>query len=128
MRRAFHVCALCAALSVFSAADCGKNRSAGTGKAGARSNNSEVAAGKGSNPASPSAVENPSDPFAKIPRMAVAELKKALDEGRAVAADVRPPEAFEEGHIEGALSVPEEDWAAHVEKVPKDKLVVTYCA
>ena len=127
MRRAFHVCALCAALSVFSAANCGKNKSAETGKAGARPDNREVAAGKQSDAAS-SPAENPPDPFAKIPRMTVAELKKALDEGRAVAADVRPPEAFEEGHIEGALSVPEEDWAAHVEGVPKDKLVVTYCA
>lgn len=128
MRRAFHVCALCAALSVFSAANCGKNKIAENHKAGARPDNREVAAGKQSNAASSPAVENPPDPFAKIPRMTVAELKKALDEGRAVAADVRPSEAFEEEHIEGALSVPEDDWAAHVEGVPRDKLVVTYCA
>ena len=127
MLRAFNVCALCVALSVFSGANCGKRKTAETGDVGARSNNAEAADKRRAETPNASA-EKPSDPFAKIPRMSVKELKKALDEGRAVAADVRPAEAFEEERIEGALSVPEEDWAAHAGDLPKDKLVVTYCA
>lgn len=112
MGQALRLCLLCVALSIFSGASCGKKASVKNANSGARSSN----------------VETADDPFAKIPRMTVRELKKALDEGRAVAADVRPAEAFEEEHIEGALSVPEDDWAAHAGDVPKDKLVVAYCA
>jgi rhodanese-related sulfurtransferase len=43
-------------------------------------------------------------------------------------ADVRPSEAYEEEHIAGALSVPEDDWAARAGDLPRDKLVVAYCA
>ena len=127
MPRAFNVCALCVALSVFSGANCGKRQSVGNVNAGAQSGSAEAADKKrAETPNAP--AERPDDPFAKIPRMSVEELRKALDEGRAVAADVRPAEAFEEEHIEGAFSVPEDDWAAHAGELPKDKLVVTYCA
>lgn len=127
MRRAFKVCALCAALSVFSGANCGKGKTVENADAGARPGKTEAADGKRTEtPNAP--AEKPDDPFAKIPRMSVGELRKALDEGRAVAADVRPAEAFEEEHIEGALSVPEDDWAARAGELPKGKLVVTYCA
>ena len=68
------------------------------------------------------------DPFASIPRVTVAELAAALKEGRAVALDVRPAEAFEEEHIPGAVSIPEEEVAARAGELPKDKLVVAYCA
>jgi hypothetical protein len=115
MRQAFKACALLlAALSVCSGAACRE------GGAGSQSKNTEAAPG--------ASAEKPSDPFARIPRMSVEELKRALDEGRAVVADVRPAEAFEEEHIAGALSVPEDDWAAHAGDLPQDKLVVTYCA
>ena len=68
------------------------------------------------------------DPFADVPRVRVEELAAALKEGRAVALDVRPVEAFEEGHIPGAVSVPEEEVVARAGELPKDKLVVAYCA
>lgn len=68
------------------------------------------------------------DPFASIPRVTVAELAAALKEGRAVALDVRPVEAFEEGHIPGAVSIPEEEVTRRAGELPKGKLVVAYCA
>ncbi len=111
MRRAFNVCALFVALTLFSGAACRKS-----GDTGARTQNTEAS------------VEQPSDPFARIPRMSVSELKRALEEGRVVVADVRPAEAFAEERIAGAFTVPENDWAAHAGDLPKDKLVVTYCA
>lgn len=127
MPRAFNSCALCVALAVFTGANCGKRKTVETGDAGARSGSAEPADKKRAETPDASA-EKPDDPFAKIPRMSVKELKQALDEGRAVAADVRPAEAFEEERIAGARSVPEDDWSAHAEGLPKDKLVVTYCA
>lgn len=68
------------------------------------------------------------DPFAGIPRVNVAELDAALREGRAVALDVRPAEAFEEEHIRGAINIPEEEVTARAGELPKEKLVVAYCA
>ncbi|HLM57941.1 MAG TPA: rhodanese-like domain-containing protein [Pyrinomonadaceae bacterium] len=67
------------------------------------------------------------DPFAGVPRMSVAELSRALKEGRAVVLDVRPIEAFEEEHIAGAVSIPEEEVKERAGELPKDKLVVAYC-
>jgi rhodanese-related sulfurtransferase len=45
-----------------------------------------------------------------------------------VAVDVRPAEAFEEEHIAGAVSMPEEEVRGRAGELPKDKLVVAYCA
>ena len=127
MRHAFNVCALFVTLSVFSGATCRKSTGVETGNAGAQSVNERATVETRSD--SPDASgEKPQDPFARILRMSVKELKQALDEGRAVVADVRPAEAFEEEHIEGAFSVPEENWAARAGELPTDKLVVTYCA
>lgn len=74
-------------------------------------------------PATPS-----QDPFARIPRMKVEELAEELRQGRAVAVDVRPAEAFAEERIPGAVSLPEEDVVEGANRLPKDKLVVAYCA
>jgi hypothetical protein len=127
MRHASKVCALLFTLALFPGATCRKGGGVENADAGARSKNGEApAAGRGGTP--DVSVEKPSDPFARIPRMTVEDLKKALDEGRAVAADVRAAEAFDEEHIPGAFSVPEDDWAAHAGELPKDKLVVVYCA
>lgn len=74
------------------------------------------------------APNSPADPFEKIPRMKAEEVAEAVRQGRAVVVDVRPPEAFAEEHIRGALSLPEEDAVERGGELPKDKLVVTYCA
>ena len=68
------------------------------------------------------------DPFASVPRVSVEELSEALKEGRAVAVDVRPVEAFEAEHIAGAFSIPEEEVRERAGELPRGKLVVTYCA
>ena len=70
----------------------------------------------------------PADPFATVPRVSVAELSRALEEGRAVVVDVRPEEAFEAERIRGALSMPEEEVKERAGELPHGKLVVTYCA
>lgn len=78
---------------------------------------------------SPAPASSPqSDPFASIPRVSVEELSKALKEERAVVVDVRPAEAFEEEHIAGAYSIPEEEVRERAGELPRGKLAVTYCA
>jgi hypothetical protein len=68
------------------------------------------------------------DPFATVPRVSVAELSRALEEGRAVVVDVRPEEAFEAERIRGALSMPEGEVKERAGELPHGKLVVAYCA
>ncbi|MBN2337994.1 MAG: rhodanese-like domain-containing protein [Acidobacteria bacterium] len=67
---------------------------------------------------------------AEVPRIGVGELKKMMDEGVAVTViDVQSREAYAEGHIKGALSIPWQSQIAleDVWSLPADQLIVTYC-
>jgi hypothetical protein len=63
-----------------------------------------------------------------IQRITVAEARKAVDGGSAVFVDVRSPLEFERGHIKGSLSLPKGQIAQRAGELPKDKLIITYCA
>ncbi len=64
------------------------------------------------------------------PRITIQELKKMVDDGTAVTIlDVQPKEVYDMGHIKGATSLPwkmkialEDVW-----RLPKNRLIVTYC-
>ena len=72
--------------------------------------------------------QQPADPFASVPRISVEELKKLVEEGRAVVVDVRGAEAYAEGHLRGAVSIPLDEVVARAKELPRDKVIVTYCA
>jgi hypothetical protein len=65
------------------------------------------------------------------PRMPLDELKGLYDDPakRPLIIDVRATQAYSEGHILGAVSMPEQDIDVLVStgKIPKDKLVIAYC-
>lgn len=56
------------------------------------------------------------------------ELKNKIAQG-AILIDVRSNQEYEEGHLQGAINIPEFELANKVEKeIPKkNQLVVTYC-
>lgn len=58
----------------------------------------------------------------------VEELSHLIEQGRAVALDVRGSVEFEMSHIRGAVSMPLGLVAARGGELPKDKLIVPYCA
>jgi rhodanese-related sulfurtransferase len=73
-------------------------------------------------------------PSAPAPQVALPEMSQAaLLEHQAKHADhlfvldVRSPEEFREGHVPGAVNVPDDQIAARIAEVPKDKDVVLYC-
>jgi 3-mercaptopyruvate sulfurtransferase SseA len=69
----------------------------------------------------------PADPGA-VPRMSLAEFRKALEAGTIVAVDVRAVEAYRSGHIPGALSVPGDQVEARAKELrATGKPLVTYC-
>ncbi len=64
------------------------------------------------------------DEFEPIGRV---ELAKRLESGAVTLIDVRPIEEFEQGHIEGAVSVPLDEVKSWARSAPKRKQVVAYC-
>jgi rhodanese-related sulfurtransferase/predicted transcriptional regulator len=55
------------------------------------------------------------------------ELRERLARGDAILIDVRPPEEYEAGHIEGARSIPIEELDRLLAELPVDREIVAYC-
>ena len=66
---------------------------------------------------------------ADVPRVTVEDAKAALDSGEAIIVDVRSAEAYTEGHIAGAISIPLGEFENNIANVPleKDQWIITYC-
>ena len=66
---------------------------------------------------------------AEVPRVSLEEAKAALDSGAAILVDVRSPDAFEESHAVGAISVPLGEIERNITGLPleKDQWIITYC-
>ena len=60
-------------------------------------------------------------------RISADEARQALAKGKAVLVDVRPKEAYDASHAEGAVSLPLSDLGSRAGELPKDKLIITYC-
>ena len=56
-----------------------------------------------------------------------AELLRRVRAGEAVVIDVRPPEEYAAGHLEGALSIPLDQLERRLAELPPDKDIVAYC-
>ena len=66
---------------------------------------------------------------AAVPRMSVADLKKAVDTGQVLVVDVRDARSFTDGHIPGAINVPLADLQARAAALTgAKKPIVAYCA
>jgi len=72
----------------------------------------------------PEAAQNPSD----TRRISVEETQKAVEAGSAVIVDVRDTANYKTSHIKGAINVPLQQFDERIGELPKDKLIVTYCA
>jgi 3-mercaptopyruvate sulfurtransferase SseA len=63
-----------------------------------------------------------------VRRITVPELQDLLARNEAVIVDVRSPESYKAAHIRGAKLIPVGEILNHVDELPKDKLIVTYCS
>lgn len=63
-----------------------------------------------------------------IRRITVVELKDLMAKGQAFVVDVRNQDSFDQSHIQGAKLIPVADTLKHINELPKDKLIVTYCS
>lgn len=74
---------------------------------------------------------NPAHPTAdndRARRITTGELRTTLEQGDPFILDVRSEPEYNEGHIKGAHLLPRRELQARFNELPKDKLIVTYCA
>jgi hypothetical protein len=72
-------------------------------------------------------LDTRSIPYPDVPRIALDETQEKLAQGQAILVDVRSKESFEKAHAVGAISVPEEEVAARLNELPRDKELILYC-
>ncbi len=63
---------------------------------------------------------------ATLPRISPQEAYAALQSGEAVLYDVRIADAYDAGHAEGSISLPEPDAIARMSELPDDRLLIFY--
>ena len=51
-----------------------------------------------------------------------------MKEGKAFVVDVRTQDAYDMGHIPGSILIPATDIHTQLDKLPRGKMIVTYCA
>ena len=61
-------------------------------------------------------------------RITPAELETLIKEGKAFIVDVRNQDSFDMGHIPGSRLIPASLVGEHVNELPRDKTIVTYCS
>lgn len=54
-------------------------------------------------------------------------LANLLDQNRVVVIDVRPPDEYESGHLNGAISMPLDQLEQRIDELPKGRPVVAFC-
>ena len=65
--------------------------------------------------------------FQRTPLIGAREARRTLVDG-AAALDVREPDEFAAGHVEGAIHVPLGDLEERLDELPRDRPFVVYCA
>jgi 3-mercaptopyruvate sulfurtransferase SseA len=63
-----------------------------------------------------------------VRRITTAELATLMKEGKAFVVDVRSQDAYDLGHIPGSKLIPAGEIQNHLDELPRDKTIVTYCA
>lgn len=80
------------------------------------------------NSAAPVAAVSPAATADGVRRITVDELKDLLAKNEAIVIDVRNQASYDAGHVKGARLIPVGEILNHVNELPKDKLIVTYCS
>lgn len=70
----------------------------------------------------------PAQPGDNARRITPAELKDEIARNDVVIIDVRGEAAYKIGHIKGSRLIPATEILAHVDELPRDKMIVTYCS
>jgi hypothetical protein len=66
-------------------------------------------------------------PYPEVPRMSVQQARDELARGEIVMVDVRSKASYDRLHIEGALSIPEDQIESRLDELDRGKRIVLYC-
>jgi len=66
-------------------------------------------------------------PYPEIPRVSLADAHAALAIQSAVIVDVRGEEFYQQGHVAGALSIPEDQLPERINELDPNAWIITYC-
>ncbi len=75
-------------------------------------------------------MKNDADPAMESTRVTVDEVKERMGRGEQFAfIDTRNPKAWGEADtkLPGAIRIPADDVAGHINEVPRDRVIITYC-
>ena len=61
-------------------------------------------------------------------RVTADELDTMVKNGQAIVVDVRNQASYDMGHIPGAKLIPAGEILNHLNELPRDKMIVTYCS
>ena len=61
-------------------------------------------------------------------RITIPELQELIKQKEVFIVDVRNQASFDAGHIPGAKLIPSTEILNHLDDLPKNKLIVTYCS
>jgi len=70
----------------------------------------------------------PPPPAENARRITPAELKEQMAKNDVVIIDVRGESAYKTGHVKGSRLIPSSEILSHLDELPKNKLIVTYCS
>ena len=65
--------------------------------------------------------------FTRIPSVGPAQVAERLRNREAVVVDVRTPREWRAGRIRGALHVPFHELSARIDRMPRDRTLITVC-
>jgi len=74
------------------------------------------------------ATPNAKPPGDGVRRITTVELRDLMSKGQAMVVDVRGEPAYKAGHIKGAKLMPTNEFLSRINELPRDKMIVTYCA
>ena len=69
-----------------------------------------------------------STPSDGVRRITITELKELQKKNAVFIVDVRNQASYDAGHIPGSKLIPSTDILKHVDELPRDKMIVTYCS
>jgi len=61
-------------------------------------------------------------------RVTADEMNEMVKNGQAVIIDVRTQAAYDSGHIPGSKLIPANEILNHLNELPRDKMIITYCS
>ncbi|HJX90164.1 MAG TPA: rhodanese-like domain-containing protein [Pyrinomonadaceae bacterium] len=62
------------------------------------------------------------------PRITIVELQQKIKDNKVFIVDVRDQASFDAGHLPGSKLIPAAQILNHLDELPKNKLIVTYCS